>query len=167
MIPKDEYDPYYQDYVVQAQTSNLIEGLTKNHKEVVLFFKQIPTHKLAFKYKASKWNVKEILLHLIDTERIFAYRALRIAREDKTALSGFNQELFAETSSANTRTLSNLITEYHTVRKATLTLFKSFDDNALKQTGRVSDATLSVRAIAAIILGHENHHIKIIKARYL
>ena len=117
--------------------------------------------------KKGKWTPKEILLHVIDTERIFSYRALRISRSEKAELSGFDENSFAQNSNANNRSIEDLIDEYITVRTATISLFKSFPETIMKNTGIASGKPLSVVAAGYIICGHEIHHVNIIKERYL
>lgn len=114
-----------------------------------------------------KWTIKEILQHLIDTERLFAYRALRVARNDRTELPGFDQDAFVVHSNAHERSIVSLLSEYQSVRLATLSLFESFDDRNLAQIGVINGSSLSVRAIVLIIVGHENHHLEVIKKQYL
>ncbi|NNL82280.1 MAG: DinB family protein, partial [Winogradskyella sp.] len=113
------------------------------------------------------WTIKDILLHLIDTERVFSYRALRIARGDSTPLPGFDQDLYVENALARNRTMTSLIEEYKSLRQSTLTLFKTFTPEMLISTGTASDSAISVRAIGYILSGHENHHKIIIEDRYL
>ncbi|MGB6268909.1 MAG: DinB family protein, partial [Olleya sp.] len=114
-----------------------------------------------------KWNIKEIINHLIDSERIFCYRALRFARQDNTALSGFNENDYVDFSHAKNRTIDSLIEEYKTVRQATITLYNSFTDESLLFRGIAGSGEVSVRALGFLIIGHEKHHINVIKQRYL
>lgn len=166
-LSSDEYNPYYQPYIDKVGDEDILNTMKTNCKTVPSFLKSINSDRLDFRYAEGKWTIKEILLHLIDTERVFAYRALRIARHDKTELPGFDQDNYVASSDANTRTLESLLSEYDSVRAATLTLFESFDDKALQQIGVASESEISVRAMAFIIVGHENHHLQIIKECYL
>ncbi|NRD20164.1 DinB family protein [Winogradskyella eckloniae] len=163
----NEYNPYYNTYIKQSTQLSLLDGLEANLASVVLFFSEISIDKHNYKYEKDKWTIKEVLLHIIDTERIFAYRALRIARNDTTALPGFEQDDYVDYCQANGRTLEDIINEFKTVRQATISLFKSFSPEALLRIGTASDSLISVRAIGYIIVGHENHHIEVIKQRYL
>lgn len=113
------------------------------------------------------WTPKEILNHLIDSERVFSYRALRFARQDKTELAGFEENNYAHESLANNRSIDDLLTEYQTTRASTIALFKSFNLNMLTSKGIAGTGEVSVRALAFLIIGHEKHHISIIKERYL
>jgi len=163
----DEYNPYYETYLKKTNDLSLIEGLRSNHDKILSFLKSIPQEKLEYRYTEGKWTIKEMILHVIDTERIFTCRALRIAREDQTSLPGFDQDAYVLPSKANERSLQNLLEEYKAVRQATIALFDSFDDKMLIQTGTASNSAISVRALGFILIGHENHHCEVIRERYL
>ena len=163
-----EYNPYYEPFIKIIGTEvSLVEILKKSKDEVVAFFKEIPTEKLSYRYDIDKWTPREVLMHIIDTERIFAYRALRFARKDKLDLLGFDQNDFIPPSKADTRSITSLIEEYEAVRNATVVLFKNFDDTMLKEIGMGSGSSMSVRALGFITVGHEKHHVSLIKERYL
>ncbi len=119
------------------------------------------------RYAPGKWSIKESLVHMIDTERIFAYRALRIGRGDQTPLPGFDQDTYVPNSGADARPLTDIWREYDTVRAATLSLFDSFTSDVYDKTGNASGHALSLRALAHMIPGHEAHHINIFRDRYL
>ena len=114
-----------------------------------------------------KWTIKEIIQHIIDTERIFTYRALCIARKDKSLFPGYDQDDYAVNSEANNRSMISLMNEYKSVRLSSIILFESFSSEMLKRIGIASNSNLSPRAVAFITIGHENHHCEIIKERYL
>lgn len=118
-------------------------------------------------YAPDKWTVRDIIQHLTDAERVFSYRALRFARHDSTALPGFDENLFAETACANTRSLEQVLEELKLVRAATIALFDTFDETALKQEGTMAGFTLPVLTLGFTIIGHQNHHLAIIRERYL
>ena len=120
-----------------------------------------------FRYAEGKWTIKDIILHLIDAERIFAYRALRIARNDNTALPGFEENDYVVAANANNREYESLLAEYETVRNATISLFETFSSEDLLRLGTASNNSVSVRAIGYIMLGHELHHKNVILERYL
>ncbi|MGC1631267.1 MAG: DinB family protein [Gelidibacter sp.] len=166
-LDSDEYNSYYQPYIDNVEDIELLDALKRNRKLVVSFIKNIDKNKISYRYAEGKWSVKEIFIHLIDTERVFAYRALCIARNDKTELSGFDQDGFVSHSYADNRNIDDLLSEYETVRMATISLFASFNQEVLTARGIANHSSLSVRAAAFIIVGHENHHLQIIKARYL
>lgn len=167
LLDSNEYNPYYKPYILLAVHDDIVEGLSENLSLVTAFYNTIPDSKHDYSYAIGKWTVKDILLHIIDTERIFVYRALRIARQDKSPMSGFEQDDYVISGNANGRSMDSLIDEYISVRKATINLFKSFTENQLKSTGVASNSPVSVRAIGYIIAGHENHHNTVIKERYL
>lgn len=166
-IPIGEYLPYYATYINKANCSNLISGLEDLLKNTLSFFDSIPNEKYDYKYAQGKWTIKEIIQHLIDAERVFTYRALCFAREDKTPLPSFDENNYAKVSRAKTRSVSSLITEYEALRQSTISLFKSFSDDVLTNIGIASGGEMSVRAIGFVIIGHEKHHIDVIKERYL
>lgn len=118
-------------------------------------------------YAPGKWTGRDILQHLIDTERIMSYRALRFARNDQTTLPGFDEELFGQTANATRRSLTDLYDEYALVRQSSLALFRSFDDEMLQRTGICFSQTISVLAIGFVLVGHPMHHATIIQERYL
>lgn len=162
-----EYHHYYELYLSKCQFDNIVEGLDQSLSDFVSFLKSIPEEKLEFRYAFDKWTIKEVLLHVIDTERIFGYRALRFARQDFTPLAGYDQDEYAPLSKANKRSINSLIEELQTVRQSTISLFKSFEDTELLQIGQASSNDVSVRAIGFILIGHQNHHKQIIEERYL
>lgn len=166
-LNSNEYSEYYGYYISLNKTDNLIQNLENQLKETTDFFKSIPAEKLEFQYEVGKWTPKDILQHIIDSERVFAYRALRFARFDTTNLPGYEENDYADVANANTRTIDELIDEYKMVKLSSIHLFKSFSEKMLMNIGTANNAPASVRAIGYIISGHEIHHINIIKARYL
>ena len=166
-ISHDEFNPYYLPYIQLAANQDIVLGLKKNVISVVDFYQNIPSEKLEHAYAEGKWTPKDILLHIIDTERVFVYRAMRIARQDKTEMVGFEQDDYIDAGKANNRTINSLIEEYKAVRNATIVLFDSFSDEELKSIGKANGSPVSVRAIGYIITGHENHHNNVIRERYL
>ena len=123
--------------------------------------------KFDYRYAEGKWTIKEIIQHIIDTERILAYRALRISRNDSTPLPGFDENNYANNTAANTRSLQDLLTELSAVRHSNLLLFKSFSKEQLLSRGIASDQPISVRAIGFMLIGHQKHHQKVFAERYL
>lgn len=166
-LTKDEYNPYYQTYIEKAGAVRMHKGLKNNGDATIAFLESIPEDKLEYRYDEGKWTIKEIIQHLIDTERIFTYRALCIARKDKTSFPGYDQDDYVETCEANKRSIHSLMNEYKAVRLATIILFESFSEEVLTQIGTASNSSLSPRAVAFITIGHENHHCEVIKERYL
>lgn len=164
---KTEYSLFYATYINAVDDVDLLEGLENGLSQMVSFISSIPIEKLEFRYAEGKWTIKDLLLHLIDAERIFAYRALRIGRGDKTPLAGFEENTYVIHAMANSRSIESLLKEFQLVRNSTLELFKNFSEEQLAYFGTSSDTLISVRAIGFIISGHQNHHIKVIKERYL
>ncbi|WP_034058995.1 DinB family protein [Lacinutrix jangbogonensis] len=168
-LNKGEYLPYFQPYINKIGDLILLDGLVEGLEQTMRFFQSIPVDKLEYSYEANKWTIKEIINHLMDSERVFAYRALRFARKDKTPVAGFEENHYALESSANNRTIEDLLEEYALVRQATIALYKTFgsDSDILKRTGVAGGGDVSVRAIGFLIAGHEKHHCEIIRERYL
>lgn len=166
-LKSNEYHEFYATYISKVDEKDLIEGLIQNKKNVVAFLNSIDSKLFEFKYAYDKWTIKELIQHIIDTERIFATRALRIARNDQTDLPGYNQDEFNPYSGANKRTKEELISDYNASRDNTITLCTSFSSEMLLKIGKVSGYSISTRAALFIIIGHENHHLQILKERYL
>lgn len=163
-----EYAPYYDKYISLVPADGMVLQHLYNNREMIdAFLVSLPPERWEHRYAEGKWTIKEMLLHVIDTERIFAYRALTIARGDATPLPGYEQDDYVPTSGANTRSSSSLLEEYATVRQATLTLLGNLPDEAWGRIGTANDTPVSVRAIAYMLVGHELHHLTIIKERYL
>ncbi len=163
-----EYAPYTIMYIGLLPDDGLVlQHLQNNLQATKALILSLPEEKLLYRYAEGKWTIKEILAHLSDDERIYAYRALRFARNDKTELPGFEQDDYARYSGANARTREDLLEELATVRNATISLFESFGDEALLRAGMADGKIMSVRAAAYHIAGHELRHINIIKERYL
>jgi hypothetical protein len=162
-----EYIPYAINYIkLLPDDGTVIKRLADNQVYVSSLMLSLSEDKLMYSYAPGKWNIKEVLVHIMDTERIFAYRALRIARNDKTPLPGYEQDDYVPASNASGRTITDIIEEYDAVRKATLTLFHSFSEEDFTKTGIANNHAVSVRALAYQIAGHELHHLNVIKERY-
>lgn len=163
-----EFAPYQQSYIAQVSDEyTLVEELEISVHRLVKFVREIPMDKFDYRYAEGKWTIKDIILHLIDAERIFAYRALRFARNDKTELPGFDENNYVDEANANSRSIQDLLTELLVVRQSTLSLFKSFSEEQLLRVGIASNNPMSVRALGFVIIGHQNHHQKIFQERYL
>lgn len=166
-LTKEEYSVFYAPYFATLENVELLEELEISVHRLIRFVQEIPMDKFDYRYAEGKWTIKDILQHLIDAERIFSYRALRFARNDNTALPGFDEEMYADAAKGNQRNIQELLTEMATVRQATLSLFKTFSDDVLLQRGTASENEMSVRALGFVIIGHQNHHQSIFKERYL
>lgn len=163
-----EYAPFYKTYIDKVSDEyDLIEELEISLHRLIRFVREIPMDKFDYRYAAGKWTIKDILQHLIDAERIFAYRALRFARKDQTPLPGFEENEYADQAEGNKRSIQDLLTELSVVRQATLSLFKTFDNDALLRIGTASNNQMSVRAFGFVIIGHQNHHEQVYQERYL
>jgi len=157
----------YQQRYIDAASGKSVSELIDNHsRSLIDFISSIPEDKADYSYAEGKWTVKQLLQHLIDTERIFTYRALRFSRNDQTELAGFDEDAFAEHAPVNHRSLQNLKDEFVTVRKSTDLLLLSFTDEQLAMTGTVSGNFVTVNALCYIIFGHNIHHLNILKERY-
>ena len=133
-----EYADNVKAYIKAAQADDLLEGLMANQVYVINHMLELKEEQFTFRYQPDKWTIKEILVHLIDSERIFAYRALRFARQDATELPGFDQDSYIGPAKANNRTITNILSEYSAVRQATMALFRNLDAEALNQAGVAS-----------------------------
>ena len=166
-LNKDEYGSFYQTYIDICDNKELVEGLSLNLDKTRDLFQSVPLDRHEFRYADGKWTIKDILQHLIDTERIFIYRALRFSRNDTTELPGYEHNDYVPESNANKREFNDLIIEFNFVRQSTVLLFKSFEEDMLMRTGFANNNAMSVRAIGFIIAGHCNHHCQVIRERYL
>jgi hypothetical protein len=163
-----EYAPYFQHYIdCVPKNIDIFHGLVDQNNSLQDFFCSIPKVKLDFQYAIGKWTAKEILQHLIDCERVFAYRALSIARGESQNLLGFDENEYATQSFANVRSLHHMLLEFDLLRKSSIALLESFNPQALLRIGIANEQPISANAIAHILLGHCDHHIRVIKSRYL
>lgn len=162
-----EYAEYYSQYIKQSGNANLLDVLIESAQALNSLFETISDEKMNYKYAEDKWTIKDMLLHIIDAERVFAYRALRFARADKTNLPGFEHNDYVVVANANGRSKASLLNEYNAQRESTIQLFSNFTDEMLMQIGVASGNPMSVRALGFVTAGHETHHCNIIKERYL
>ena len=171
MIPKPleaEFNSYFSQYInLVPEDADIFECLEDNMMDFQELILSIPKKKLAYRYAEGKWTIKEIIQHLIDSERIFCYRAMCFARSEKTPLPGFEENDYALNSLANQRDIDSLLDELDKVRDCTIALFRGFDKSVYNNIGISNGHPLSVRAIAYILAGHEIHHVKVIEERYL
>jgi hypothetical protein len=164
---KNEYNEYYETYVSLVPETDVVRVLEDQQAELADIFEKIAEEKSLYAYAEGKWTIKELLGHLTDGERIFAYRALRISRADQTPIEGFEQDGYIENSNFNQTDLSVLLAEFLYTRRANVIFFQNLPENAWTRTGTASDSPVSVRAIAYVMAGHVRHHIKILRERYL
>ncbi len=171
MIPfpaQSEYPTYanmYMKYTVKD--GSLIQQLTESLETTLKLIKSLPEAALNFRYQEGKWSIKDILVHIIDDERIYCFRALAFARNDKTNFPGFEQDDYANFADTNKRSIENILAEYQAVRLATTTLFAGFSETALQRIGTANNNNTSVRALGYHILGHELHHTEVVKKHYI
>lgn len=172
MIKQDlkptEYNEYYKRYIDKVtDNTELKSGFEADKKMVIDFFSSVSVDKLEYRYQPEKWSIKEVLQHIIDTERIFMYRFFRIARKDTTPLAGFDQDVYIDPSGANDKSIEELIHEFTVTRLYSMNIINSVSDENLQNMGTASDSPVSARACAFILLGHSIWHIDVIKQRYL
>jgi uncharacterized damage-inducible protein DinB len=167
-VQNSEYAAYYGGYIDNVSNEyTLLEELEISVHRLIKFVQNIPMDKFDYRYAEDKWTIKDILQHLIDAERIFAYRALRFSRNDTTPLASFDENSYVVFANANKRSIQDLLTELAVVRQATLSLFKTFSDEELLRIGIASNHPMSVRALGFVIIGHQNHHQRVFEERYL
>jgi hypothetical protein len=163
----DEYFEYYGKYIALVPDGDVRDHMRAQLSETMSLLSGVSEVTAEKAYGAGKWTLKEVVLHMSDAERVFGYRMLRISRGDTTPLPGFEQDAWVPNSCANARPMSNLLLDFAAVRTATLSLLDSCPVDAFVRTGTASGHTISVRALAYIAAGHERHHLKIVRERYL
>ena len=164
---KSEYASYYEGYVSRVPDGDIVATLGNQLEQTLALIHSIPETRGDFRYAEGKWTIKELIGHVIDTERVFAYRALRFGRGDTTPLSGFEQDDFIRGADFNKRTLKDLADEYEHVRRASISLFANLEPGSWARRGTANNNEVSVRGLAFIVAGHERHHLEILKTRYL
>ncbi|WP_394675869.1 DinB family protein [uncultured Sphingobacterium sp.] len=165
-LKSDEYPAVYAPYI-ETVVDNVFDALEEQTLSFPAFLDTIPEERGNFKYAEDKWTIKEVVGHVIDNERIMAYRALRFSRNDLKELAGYDQDYFIQHSRYNDRTLESLSKEFTFLRKANMMLFNSFNEVELERKGMASERLTSVKALLYVIAGHLNHHRIIIQERYL
>lgn len=158
---------YYHKYINQVEGDDLSKVFKKQTRSFLKFLDGIPKKKRDYKYAENKWTIKEVLQHIIDAERVFAYRAMCFARKDATPLPGFDENNYAANAKVENRKWKDLVEEFTAVRRSTEMLYDSFDEEQLETNGTASGKSVYVLAIGYIIAGHANHHINVTKERYL
>lgn len=166
-LTENEYSGGFATYIKEAGNVNLIEELEISLHDFIRFVQNIPLDKFDYRYAKGKWTIKDIIQHVIDCERIFAYRALRFSRNDKTPLPGFEENDYANNTNSNSRSIQELLTELSALRHSNLLFYKSLSEEQLKYIGTASGNLISVRALGFAIIGHQKHHQKVFQERYL
>lgn len=164
---ENEYAQYYKPYVESITSENIIEVLENQLCEVEEFFKNIDEEKSNYRYAENKWSIKEVLGHLVDSERIFACRALRVSRSDPNQLVIFDENLYIQESNYSSIPLKVILDEFILLRKSTIMMFKGMTEEMMLRKGLINGIDITVRAIAYITAGHTLHHLNVIKERYL
>lgn len=163
----DEHAPFYAGYVAELPGDDALAALAAQEGETAELLAGLSEETAAFRYAPEKWSIKQVVGHLADAERVFAYRAMRIARGDTTPLPGFDEKDYVRAGGFDARPLADLAAELRALRRATLALFRGLDAAALDRRGTANDAQVTVRALAWILAGHERHHLEILRTRYL
>ncbi len=163
----NEYGSFYKGYADAATGDSLAEVQQIHPGFIKTSIVEIPGEKCDYRYAPDKWTIKELLQHMIDTERVFSYRALRISRNDSTPLAGFDENYFAANAPVEHRKWEDLVKEFLLLREATDLMIQSFQEHQLKYIGNASNTKISLKALCFIIYGHNLHHLNILKERYL
>jgi len=166
--PANGYPSFYQTYMdCVPEDGDLIQHLKDIQAETEALVTGLSEEALTYRYAPGKWTIKDLMLHLADCERVIIYRAMRIARADKTELPGFDENLFVASANANSRRIDNILKELSLLRMATLFFIETLDDTSLDRTGTANGYPLSARLLVNHIYGHHRHHLNIIRERYL
>ncbi len=165
-LKSDDYPAIYKEYI-ESVTEPIMDELAQQLQAFPEFVRSIPQHLGSYSYAEGKWTIKETLCHILDAERIMAYRALRFARNDMTALASFEQDEFVAYARHNERSFESIIEEFVALRQANILLFDTFNESELNRKGMASDRLISVQAFLYIIAGHMNHHLTLLRSRYL
>lgn len=162
-----EIPAYYQRYIDQADGRDLLEALATASEHTWATVRRIPAEKAHHRYAPGKWTIEQLMQHVVDSERVFAYRALRFARNDATELPGFDEDAWAASTEGSLRSLRTIMVEHDAVRNASITLFQGLTAGELQRTGTANGNRFSVRALGWAIAGHAMHHVKVLHERYL
>jgi hypothetical protein len=167
LIQIEYIPPFYQKYLGWVSDSDLLNLLEQDHQETSDFLKSIPDSKYDYAYRPGKWTLKQILLHLIDVEMVFLYRAHRFSRNDTTDLPGFDQDAYIDKFNINKVSWELLYQRWDNLRRATVLFYKMIPDEARKRTGRAMGLEFTAESIGYILVGHTRHHVSIIREKYL
>lgn len=163
----DEHAPYFKTYIDQVPEGDLLQLMEQVNRQTTDLLGSLTEQQVLHRYAEGKWSVKEIIQHLIDGERVFQYRALRFSRADQTELSGYDHDKYVLESKADYRPMNQLLDEFQAVRQASIALAKTMDNDMMLRSGTANNNPISVRALLYVIVGHELHHVGVIKERYL
>jgi len=162
----DEYAAFYAGYIGKVPDITIRSALDESLASLLDYLTHVPDDRVDYAYAPGKWTIKQSLQHILDTERIFAYRALRIARQDTTPLPGFDQDDYAASAEVSKRSFREMIEEFRLLRQTNILLFKSFTDESLQRMGTMSGGSASVRGIGFIMCGHVFHHAQLYREKY-
>jgi hypothetical protein len=162
-----EYLPYYDRYITRVPDGDVVQILSGQVGDTLALLRSIEAERSLHRYAPGKWSMRDLVQHMIDTERVMTYRAMTIARGDATPLPGFEENDWARVADADRRDWLDLADELEAVRAATIAFFRGLDDEATARRGSANGAAVTVRALAFIIAGHERHHVSILRERYL
>lgn len=163
----EEFPAYYGKYIDLVSEGSLEDTLIKQLENTTALLSDVSETQANYRYALGKWTLKEVIGHIADTERIMSYRVLRIARGDQTPLAGYDDEQYVKEASFHSRSLPDLLEDFTAVRRSTLSLVRGLSENVWSRKGIANNSEISVSALAYIIAGHELHHVKIIKEKYL
>jgi len=163
---KGSYPAYYEKYIDQIIETNVMDAIHAQQDNIEKFLQSVSEEKSMFAYAEGKWTLKELLQHVTDTERVFIYRAMCVARGEKQSLPGFDEDMYAANSNANARSWKSLAEEFLAVRLSSRLLFESFTEEMLNQSGTANNKPIHVNAIGFILVGHALHHMQIARERY-
>ena len=166
MINLEVVPEFYRGYVSNVKDKSIVVQLIQEGDDTLSIFKRLSPQQVEYRYAEGKWAVKELLAHMIDAERVFAYRALCFARNEKKILHGFDEEMYSKEMNIQNRSILQLINEFANVRASTVDLFTGFSDEMLKREGNVDTNKMSVEMLGYIIIGHEIHHKRVLKEKY-
>ena len=158
---------FYQAYINAVKEKELVPALTQSLKRLRKFLKEIPKDKRDYAYEQGKWTIRQLLQHMIDSERVFAFRAMWFARRDKSALPGFDEKIWAEFANLNKRKWKDMVNEFVALRQSNIRMFAAFTDEELQATGTANNNVITAGAFGFIAAGHMEHHLMILKKRYL
>lgn len=164
---KEEYNPYYETYIGKVKGDDFVQNLKEQKYETLNMLTKLSEQEWNHKYAPEKWTIKEVMMHIIDTERIFAYRALRVGRNDMTPMPGFDQNDYIPYVDAENINSDSIINEYEAVRNSTIALFENMNEKAYTRVGEASGSPVSALALGYMIAGHEIHHVQLLHERYL
>jgi hypothetical protein len=163
----DEFASFYAGYISKVPDGDIVETLASQITGTAAFLRSLPESQGDHRYGPGKWSIREVIGHMTDAERVFAYRAMRFSRGDETPVPGFDENFYVANSTFGARSIGDLASEFEHVRHATVHMLRGLDEAAMTRRGTANGNAVSVRALAFILAGHERHHLEILRTRYL